>query len=185
MKNAVILHGTDFVKDKNQRNNNWFPWLKNKLEDKNYHVILEELPQAWRPDIDNYWSFINKSVDLNNETILIGHSSGASAILGLLNKLPDNFTIDKAILVGAFIKDRGWNCERLFKEDLDWNKIRNSVKNVYIIHSDNDPYCPLEEAEEIAKNLDTKVILMKGQKHFSVGTMGQKYKKFPELLEYL
>jgi hypothetical protein len=32
VKNAIILHGTDFQKQKNQRDNNWFPWLKKELE---------------------------------------------------------------------------------------------------------------------------------------------------------
>jgi len=32
MKNALILHGTDFEKEQKQRYNNWFPWLKKELE---------------------------------------------------------------------------------------------------------------------------------------------------------
>ncbi|KKU27541.1 MAG: hypothetical protein UX40_C0011G0002 [Microgenomates group bacterium GW2011_GWF2_46_18] len=40
MKNALILHGTDFDKEKKQHFNNWFPWLKKKLEELGYKVWL-------------------------------------------------------------------------------------------------------------------------------------------------
>lgn len=46
MKNALILHGTDFQKDKKQSSANWFPWLKNKLENLGYETWLPELPET-------------------------------------------------------------------------------------------------------------------------------------------
>jgi len=58
MKNALILHGTDFSKDQNQRLNNWFPWLQKKLEELGYDVWLPELPEAWHPDLKRYWNFL-------------------------------------------------------------------------------------------------------------------------------
>lgn len=185
MKNALIIHGTDFEKTRNQREGNWFPWLEKELTKKNYKVFLQEMPLAWRPDIDIYWDFVKDKFNFNNESILIGHSSGAVAILGLLQKLTPIKKVEKAILVGSFIKDRGCNCEGLFKKDFDWDVIKNNANEFYIIHSDDDPYCPLEDAEEIAKNLGTKVMLIKGQKHFSISTVGEKYKEFPELLKLI
>lgn len=185
MKTALILHGTDFSLTRNQRKNNWFPWLKKELEALRYEVLLPELPQADQPDIKRYWKFLTDKFDFNQESILIGHSSGAAAILGILNLLPTSKPIDKAILVAGFLHDRGWNCEGLFTEELKWPKIKNQAQSIHIIHSDNDPYVPLSDAQELSQHLNTKVILKKGQKHFSVGTMGEKYRQFPELLELI
>lgn len=53
------------------------------------------------------------------------------------------------------------------------------------IHSDNDPHCPLNHAEYLSKKLNGELIIKKGQKHFSVGTMGEEYRKFPTLLDII
>lgn len=184
MKNALILHGTDFDKDKNQRKGNWFPWLKTKLEEKGYEVYLPELPQVWKPNLDRYWEFL-KDFDFNKETIIIGHSSGATTIFGLLNRLPNNIKIKLVISVAGFYKDGGWNCEGLFEEEHDWDKIKNQAENIVLYWSPNDPYIKSEQTDYLANKLNVEPIVIENQGHFSVGTVGEKYRKFPELLELI
>src|SRR3989338_6643777 len=101
MKNALILHGTDFRKTLNQRNNNWFPWLKMHIEALGYNVYLPELPEAWHPDAERYYKFLIEKFDFNKESVIIGHSSGAAAILGILDRLPSNVRISTAIMVAS------------------------------------------------------------------------------------
>ena len=182
MKNALILHGTDMRKAGNQNQSNWFPWLKKELEKRGYKVFLPELPQAWQPNIQRYWNFLQDKASFNTETVLIGHSSGATAILGILEKLPQGIKIKAAILVAGFIKDRSWNCQGLFPHLFDWKRISNAAKEIFVIHSNNDPYVPLTDAQEIATNLHTKVILKPNQGHFNLSA-SPKFKKFPFLLE--
>ena len=38
------------------------------------------------------------------------------------------------------------------------------------IHSDNDPYCPLEHAKYLAEKLSGELIIRQGQGHFSTTT---------------
>lgn len=52
------------------------------------------------------------------------------------------------------------------------------------IHSDNDPYCPLEHAEYLAKSAGGKLIIKKGQGHFNL-EKGKQHRQFPLLLELL
>jgi len=123
---------------------------------------------------------------LDDDSILIGHSSGAVAILGLLQALPDNVKVDICYLVGSFKDDLGWDTlDGLFETPFDFEKIKQKANRFVFIHSDNDPYCPLNHAEFLSKKLSGELIVKKGQKHFSISTYGEDYKKFPFLLELI
>lgn len=183
MKNALILHGTDFDKDQKQHLNNWFPWLKTELEKLDYEVWVPELPEAWHPNLNRYWNFL-KHFDFNSETILIGHSSGGATVCGLLHKLPPENRIKLAISVAGFYKDEGWNCEGLFSEPYDWGKIKKQSEKIIVIASDDDPYVKLHHAQYFASKLGIEPKIMHGQQHFNL-EVGPRYKEFPELLEII
>ena len=183
MKNALILHGTN-----GKSNHNWFPWLKDELELKKWKVWIPNLPKANIPNLKRYSQFLlrNNDWEFNQESYLIGHSSGAMAILGLLQALPKETTVDTCILVGAFKNSLGQKVlEEIFEDPFDFEYIKQRAKKIIFIHSDNDPYCPLDHAEYLSKKLDAELIIKKGQKHFSTSTYGEKYKEFPFLLKLI
>lgn len=181
MKNALILHGTDFDRDGKQRFNNWFPWLKAELENLGYKVWLHELPEAWHPDLKRYWEFL-KGFDFNEESVIVGHSSGGAMVFGILHKLPQEKKIKLAVSVAGFYKDEGWGCEGLFAEEYNWEKIKKQAKEIALFWSPDDPYIKRKQTDYLSGKLRVKPIVLENQKHFSVGTIGEKYKKFPELL---
>lgn len=136
--------------------------------------------------MDIYNKFLLPSWDYNSETILIGHSSGAVEILSLLENLPEGIIINKAILVAGFVDNLKWDAlNGLFIHPFNWRKIKSKCNKFVLIHSDNDPYVPLEHGKILQKNLDADLIVEEGQKHFSVGSFGDKYKEFPLLLKLL
>jgi lincosamide nucleotidyltransferase A/C/D/E len=183
MKQALILHGTD---DNSQEN--WFPWLESELKSRGYKVFTPDLPRADKPNIKRYNNFIfgNKDWRFDDETVIIGHSSGAVAILGLLQALPEDTTVKACYLVGSFKNDLEWDALKdLFIEPFDFEKIKNKSRTWYFIHSDNDPYCPLEHAEYLYGKIGGDLIILPGQKHFSVGTFGESYRQFPYLLRHI
>ena len=182
MKNALILHGT-----KGSSTGNWFQWLKGKLEEKGYTVWVPDLPGAEAPNVKRYNEFLlSGDFVFNEETLVIGHSSGAVEILGLLQALPKTTKIRAAILVGAFMDNLGEeNLNGLFEEPFDFETIETHADKFIFIHSDDDPFCPVEGAKYLADMLDAEFILKSGQKHFSVGTAGDAYKEFPLLLEVI
>lgn len=180
MKNALILHGTDFDKTQRQRFNNWFPWLKTQLEKLNYMVWVPELPEAWHPDLKRYWNFL-KGFNFNNETILIGHSSGGSMVFGLLHKLALEKKIKLAISVAGFYKDQGWNCEGLFSEKYDWDKIKTQAEKICLIWSPDDPYVSKEQTDYLSEKLEVKPTIFLKKQHFSVED-NKSFTQFPELL---
>lgn len=181
MKNAVILHGTDATPQ-----DHWFNWLKQELEARNYRVWLPQLPDADRPNMQKYTQFLKgNDFKFNEETILIGHSSGAVAILGLLQSLPVGSKIKAAFFVGAFENDLGWNgLKELFIRPLDFKNIKQKADKFIFIHSDNDPYCPLEQAQHLSEKLGGELFIQKGQGHFNTDS-NPKFSKFPYLIQLI
>ena len=181
MKNAIILHGTD-----NTPEGNWFRWLEARLKDRGYEVWLPQLPDAELPDVNKYNKLLlNHGFDFNNETILVGHSSGAVEILNLLQELPGNTKIKAAFLVGAFKGPLGKaSRDALFPKPFDFEKIKSHCGRFVFIHSDNDPYVPLADAEYLSEQLDGELIIKEGEGHFNLET-GPQYKQFPLLLSLI
>ncbi len=183
MKNALILHGTNSTP-----NDNWFPWLKTQLEERGYAVWSPQLPHAEKPNIQRYNKFLfgNENWRFDPDSVLIGHSSGAVAILGLLQALPPDAKVGTCILVGAFKDDLHWDSLKdLFIEPLDFAKIRQHAQKIIFVHSDDDPHCPLEGAEYLKDQLHAQLLVKHGQKHFSIGTAGDQYREFPLILDLL
>lgn len=187
MKNILILHGAG-----NNSQGNWFPWLKNSLEEKGYKVWSPNLPNSDTPILRDWLDIIfsNKDWEFNEESIIVGHSSGATLILRILENLPKDIKIDKAILVAGFVDKGSLPQFYQYKVDLlntpfDWDKIKNSCNNFYFIASDNDPYdCGLRHSKKMQEKLGGKLILKKGEGHFNL-EVGEKYRQFPEILDYI
>ena len=190
MKTALILHGTDSTSK-----SNWFPWLKAELEKDGYSVWAADLPNAAKPNMKLYVkTLLSTNYDLgncpmgwkyNDETLIVGHSSGAVAILGLLQALPKDVTVGTCVLVGAFKDDLGWDVlAELFDEPFDFDLIKTKAKQFIFVHSYNDPYCPLEGAQYLSGQVGGELIVLPGQGHFSYEN-DPAYAKFPKLLEII
>lgn len=189
MKNALILHGIG-----NSSQDNWFPWLKAELEKKGYQVFVPDLPNFNQPNLDNTIDFL-KDFDFNDESILIGHSSGAAIILGILQKLQIKKMVKKVLLVGGFM-DSDLKQELFkfvsksdysnhFPKNWDWEKIKCSAQKFIIIHSSSDPYVPMNQGQFIAEKLKGKLVNIPEGKHFSIYSVGEEYRQFQELLNYI
>jgi uncharacterized protein len=180
MKNALILHGTDFGKVGNNREQNWFPWLDTELTSLGYKVSRPELPEPWHPDLNRYWDRL-KDFNYNEESLLIGHSSGATTVFGLLHKLLPSQKINLAVSVAGFYKDDGWNCEGLHTEDYDWKKIKSQARQHIVIWSSDDPYITKEQTDYLTQKLNTPPVIFSDKGHCSKACTPT----FPELLKLL
>lgn len=184
MKRAVILHGT-----KGDHTENWFPWLKNELEKLGYEVWVPDLPHADRPNMSRYNEFLLSQGWDFQDNLIVGHSSGSVAILGLLQALPETAKVNTAILVGSFTerlaKDPSWDMlTELFYKPFDFESIKKKAGQFIFVHSDNDPFCPLEQAQELHAKLGGEFVLMPGMGHFTM-KLDQRFDKFPELLQLI
>jgi predicted alpha/beta hydrolase family esterase len=182
MTNVLILHGTDGTPQ-----SNWFMWLKGKLVGRGYHVWLPQLPNAEKPNSKTYTDFLlsNKDFTYDENTVIIGHSSGAVEVLHLLQNLPTQTRIKGAVLVSAFKDDLTWeSLSDLFLEPFDFDKIKEHCSKFIFIHSDDDPYCPIDHAKYLATKTDGELIVFDGQGHFNT-EVGPQYEQFPEIIQFI
>lgn len=182
MSQFLILHGADSSPD-----SNWFMWLKGILIGQGHKVWLPQLPNSDTPSASTYNKLLlgNAEFLYNDDTVLVGHSSGAVEILQLLQNLPEGAEVKAAILVSAFKDDLGWdNLKELFVEPLNFEAIQAHCKMFIFIHSDDDPYCPIDHAEYLALKTGGELIVFEGQGHFNTES-SPRYKQFPELLDFI
>ena len=187
MKNALILHGAG-----NDHTGNWFPWLKAKLEKNGYKVWVPDLPDSEQPDKKKWLDtvFANKKWVFNDESVIIGHSAGATLILRILEQLPKETKINKAILVSGPCNMGKMPQFCVYKKGLvgdpfNWSKIKGSCNKFYLIYSDKDPYdCGVDQGKMIQENIGGELIIKNGEGHFNL-ERGPEYKQFPLLLSLI
>ncbi len=179
MVNIFIIHGAYGNPEEN-----WIPWLKSKLEKIGCRVFAPKFPTPENQCLDNWIKvFEDYKQYLDEESIVIGHSLGPAFILSALESIDRK--IKAAFFISGFISflnnpDFDIINKTFVDKKFNWQKIRQNCKNFYIFHSDNDPYVPLDKAEDIAKNLGVDVILIKNAGHFN-SEAG--YTKFRMLLD--
>jgi predicted alpha/beta hydrolase family esterase len=184
LKKAVILHGTD-----GSPQENWFAWLKTRLEEKGYEVWVPQLPKAEEPNTARWTRFLLSTDWDFNDNLLIGHSAGAVEILDLLQHLDEDVKLEAAILVGVFseaiTKDPDWSrLKNLFNEPFAFSKIKTKASRFLVVHGDDDPWCDPKEAESISQKLSSEFVSVPGGQHFSA-SLDPGYTKFPKLIEIL
>ncbi|MBU0760931.1 MAG: alpha/beta hydrolase [Nanoarchaeota archaeon] len=164
---------------------NWFPWLKERLEEEGNNVFVPEFPTPNNQSLDNWMKVFDDfySSEVGEDSIFIGHSLGPAFILSILERL--NIKVKACFFVSGFLGLLG-NPEfdevnkTFIAKEFDWERIRKNCENFYVYHSDNDPYVSLEKAKELAEKLGTEVIIVKNAGHFNESSG---YLKFELLLK--
>lgn len=179
MNKAVILHGT-----LGSPEGNWFLWLKQQLEARGFEVWLPQLPHAEQPSLEEWHSFVSQHCPfpIDGDTLVVGHSSGAILALILIQR--SRVRIGSVVCVSVF-HDNSLNWQpnaRLFDVPFEWEEIRTRKGKLLFVHSDNDPYVPLDQANFVVNNCQAELIVVPGQGHFNL-EQSPAYQSFPHLLE--
>jgi predicted alpha/beta hydrolase family esterase len=179
MKTVFIFHGTEGYPEEN-----WFPWLKEKLEAKGYQVFVPQFPtQPIIPaKIEEWFAVLEKYQEkINQGSIIIGHSLGGIFALRVLEKLEQ--PIKAAIFTGTPIGIKPlFNYERDgafsgFK--FNWQKIREMANHFAVFQSDDDPYVSLENGKQLSQELGVELSFIPNAGHFNKKAG---YTTFKELL---
>jgi predicted alpha/beta hydrolase family esterase len=152
---------------------NWYGWLKNTLQEQNIQCIAENMPDPNQARRSIWIPFIHDKLKADEDTILVGHSSGAQAAL----RYAEQYRVRGIILVSSTYTDLGDAGERASgyypqneTENLyDFEAMRINCAHWHQFHSDDDCFIPLDEAYRIRDGLkldNSQFSLLPGRSHF-------------------
>jgi predicted alpha/beta hydrolase family esterase len=181
MKNAILLHGTG-GSDKDYF---WFADTKKFLESKGYEVWWPLLPNTESPNLVETRSFIEQNLPaINEETVIIGHSSACPLILHMLQF--SKVKVRQVVLVSGYYVPQANGSSSMLPKSFDWELIKSKADEIVLINSDNDPWgCDDKQARPVSEKLGAKFVFAERQGHMGSGTYNQPYREFPLLKELI
>lgn len=176
MSKVIIFHGTDCAPDSPFY---WYQWLKQELLAQGFEVENPYYPEINREDINAFLPKIFDNHTFDENTIIVGHSSGAALILGILEKL--DAPVRLSVLVAGYVESihEDGALDPIQKTTYDWRAIKNNSKDFVFINSANDPWgCDDRQGKILFDHLGgTQVI--KNDGHFGSASKNLPYVQFP------
>lgn len=163
-KQVIIIHCWD-----GYPNYCWYPYVKRELEAKGFSVQIPAFPETEAPKLDKWLPILKEKIIVpDTDTYLIGHSVGCITILRYLESLAPGQKIGGVVFVAGFTDNLGFeDLKNFFVDDIQFEKIKEKVNRFVVIHSDNDPYVPLTQADIFKEKFGAEVIIKHNFKHFS------------------
>jgi hypothetical protein len=131
---------------------NFYPHLAASLRAQGFEVALQEMPD---PNVarEAIWlPFIRETLKADDNTLLVGHSSGAVAGL----RLAESLRLKALLLVSVTPSDLDDENERAsgyYSRPWEWAKVRENVEQVIQFASTDDPFIPLALQREARDGL--------------------------------
>ena len=177
-KKLVVLPGNGCA---NIMECNWYAWFCEvaKKEIKEYEIVCRDMPDPYVARESEWMPFVKDVIKVDENTVVVGHSSGAICAMRLL----EDTKIHGAVLVAPCYTDLGLEQEKLagwYARPWLWEKIKANAGFIVQFHSVDDPICPIHEGRHIAQKLsgpNHKYIEMQGKSHY--------FEPFQELIDEL
>lgn len=152
----------------------WIPEVAADLRAHGLEVIAETFPDNYKSRASHWLPHI-EALGADEQTILIGHSSGALAAM----RYAQTHDILGSVLIGAAHTDLGDANEKAsgyFDQPWQWDAIREHQQWIIQFASTDDPYIPVDEQEFVRDNLHTQYHQFHKRGHFLNNS-------FPELTQ--
>jgi predicted alpha/beta hydrolase family esterase len=170
---AILIHGNGG----STAADGWAPFVERDLRALGLEVINETFPDnvkaraaIWLPHL--------AALGAGDDTILVGHSSGAVAAM----RYAETQRVLGSVLVGVChtdLGDRGERASGYYRTPWRWDAIRANQRWVGIFQSSDDPLIPVAEARAVAAQLRASYFEFADRGHFV--DRGP----FPELVAYV
>jgi len=155
---------------------NWYGWANRKLNDiPGFSCTLKNMPDPITAKRSIWLPFMKDNLKVDEETIIIGHSSGACAAV----RYAEENKVAGIVLVGAYTSDLGDSTEAAsgyFSDPWRWELAKANVDWVVLFGSTDDPFLPWDEQEIVANSLGADLHKYTDRGHFMDQT-------FPELIK--
>jgi uncharacterized protein len=179
MKKVFIIHGFE-----GSPNGGWRPWLMAELEKMEIYACALPMPTPENPVCGEWIEEISRHVEKNiaDKIYLVGHSLGVPATLRYL-ETADAEPISGAVLVsGPSEKNNNRKIDSFLDGNFDFDKIKSKCGKFTIIHGDNDPNVPLDNAKFLSEKLNGELFVVENGGHLN-GSSG--WFKLPPCLDAL
>ena len=186
MKTAIILHGKPSKEqyfDPNrdsQSNSHWIPWIQQQLILKGILAQTLEFPEPYEPVYED-WKQVFEKFDIDEDTILIGHSCGGGFLVRWLSE--NKVKVGKVVLVAPWLDPNHELQTDFFKFELDAEVPERAEEIVIFVSNDDDVDIQTSVQTLAVKWPSARMITLEGKGHFTFGDMGTR--EFPELKEIL
>jgi predicted alpha/beta hydrolase family esterase len=170
---AILIHGNGGC----EASDIWLPWVERELAAIGLDVINQTFPDNMKPRA-SVWLPHLESLGADEQTILIGHSSGAVAAM----RYAETHRLAGSALVGVCHTDLGDAFERAsgyYAEPWQWQRIRDNQEWIAIFSSSDDPHIPIAEPRFVAAQLRCSHFEFDDRGHFI------DQRQFPELVNFV
>ena len=186
MKTALLVHGwatkSEYydLKYPSGSNSHWFPWLSKQLIVKNIHAVALEMPNGYYPQYE-IWKKELERFDINQETILIGHSCGAGFLIRWLSE--NDTKVGRVVLVAPWLGiNPGDDFDESFFDFTIDSNIAQKTDGITVFNSSDDYESIQESVNSIREQVkDIKYVEFADKGHFTFKSLGTE--EFPELME--
>jgi predicted alpha/beta hydrolase family esterase len=186
MKNAIIIHGMPSKEEyfevgrSSSSNNQWLPWLQAKLVKQNILAQTPEMPEAYNPKYEE-WKKVFEQFEVNEETILVGHSCGGGFIIRWLSE--NKVKVGKVFLVAPWLDPEKYLNTGMFDFEIDPDFPSRAKKVVVMYSTDDEDYIldTIKILKEKTNGIDFQEFQDKG--HFCIEDLGSE--ELPELLNLI
>jgi len=163
---------------------NWYSWFAHEMRQRSgvTECVLRDFPDPYQCKESVWTPFVTNDVGLDEDTIIVGHSTGAACAMRLLESepkraamvstTPSSTSLRGVVLVAAAYTDMGVESERrseYFNRPWNWEKMKQGANKIALFHGTDDPLIPVAEARFIAEKLkgdNFEYYEMMGASHF-------------------
>lgn len=162
--NIILLPGNGGASPKRDH---WFPWVTTEIKKLGLEVMAQEMPDSQIAHMNIWLPFIKNELKADENSIIIGHSSGGVAALRYL----EENRLFGAIVVGVNYTDLGYPEEKeagWYEKPWQWEKIIQNAQWIAQFDSIDDPFIPIEEPRYIQKQLNSEYYEFSDRGHFMI-----------------
>ncbi len=173
MTRAILIHGNGGC----TAGDIWLPWVERELAAAGLEVINRTFPDNVKARA-RYWLPFLEELGADDQTILIGHSSGAVAAM----RYAETHRLLGSVLVGVChtdLGDAGEAASGYYEAPWQWDRIRSNQRWIGIFQSSDDPLIPVAEARFVAAQLKCSYFEHNDRGHFIDS------REFPELVAFV
>lgn len=185
MKKVYIIHGWEGGTYEKQ-----LLWLKDKLIATGFEVVFKDMPNADTPRIDVWVEYMNKIIELDENTYLIGHSIGCQAIMHYLEQAPTDVKLGGVLFIAGWFTLTGLETKEEYdlakpwlNTPIDFSKVKQHTNRITAIFSDDDPFVPIENVDLFKERLGANTLILHNKGHFSSKTVHELPEVFSELIK--